>query len=496
VGDVVRDLPAALGELGWPTTVLTPSYGVLHNKRGARELEPIEARFRGVLQTVRVFEVQGSESGVRNIVLDSDLFVAGEAGRVYSSDEDSSRPFATDAPKFAFYCAAAAAWIEARESLPAVVHLHDWHAGVYAALRRFDSSFSKLAKTRTVFTIHNLAYQGQRPMRADESSFEDWFPGLSYDPAPLADPANDDVFNPMAAAIRLSDCVNTVSPSYAREIVHPSDPEAGFSGGEGLEGVLQATANDERLAGILNGCDYSEPVAKPPGWHTLLSAARTALEAWQQEQPAAAHQLALERIAAMPKRRPLHLVTSIGRVVEQKMRLFLEPSTEGATALEAMLEQFGDGGIMMLLGSGDTHIEQRLATIAERHSNLVYFSGYSEALGDALYATGDLFLMPSSFEPCGISQMLAMRAGQPCVVHGVGGLNDTVTDGENGFVFGGRTPREQADAFVARVAHAIALRRDDPLAWDSVRDAARNARFDWKSSAEQYIRQLYDYRSH
>ena len=100
--------------------------------------------------------------------------------------------------------------------------------------------------------------------------------------------------------------------------------------------------------------------------------------------------------------------------------------------------------------------------------------------------------MPSSFEPCGISQLLAMRAGQPCVVHGVGGLRDTVYHGRSGFVFEGATPREQADQFVAMVARALELRTDDPLRWESIVASARRVRFDWRSSARQYVEHLYE----
>ena len=103
------------------------------------------------------------------------------------------------------------------------------------------------------------------------------------------------------------------------------------------------------------------------------------------------------------------------------------------------------------------------------------------------------FPMPSSFEPCGISQMLAMRAGQPCVVHGVGGLRDTVKHDETGFVFNGRSAVEQADEFVACVDQAFRLRHDDPVAWDLMCNRAAKERFNWQSSAERYIESLYEH---
>jgi len=201
----------------------------------------------------------------------------------------------------------------------------------------------------------------------------------------------------------------------------------------------------------------------------------------------------LERLNALPKRRPLHVLTSIGRIVSQKMQLFLEPLTDGRSALEHILDRLGRQGVLVMLGSGERDYERRLAAIAADHANFIFLRGYAEEFGSLLYQGGDLFLMPSSFEPCGISQMLAMRSGQPCVVHGVGGLHDTVESGSTGFVFAGATRREQAAAFVDCVQHALQLRHDHPNRWQKIRKRAAAQRFDWASSAKQYIRQLYDH---
>ncbi len=474
--------------------MLTPSYGSLHKLDGATRLFHFDARFRGETHSVTAWEVPGAEPGVRNIVLDHPLFQPDKPGVVYHGEE-ATGPYAIDGDKFAFYCSAAASYVEACDERPAAVHLHDWHAGVYAVLRRFDSSYPSLADIPTVFTIHNLSYQGQRPLDGNASSLKAWFPELEVDPALVADPADDDVFNPMAAAIRLADRVNTVSPTYAEEIVNPSDEETGFIGGEGLEDDLARRRADSGLIGILNGCDYRGTAAKPPGWQSIVDISRRTVEQWNSRQPAEVHDIALDRIARLPKRRPLHLLASVGRVVAQKMRLFLEPTLSGSTALEDILANLGDRGVLLLLGSGDAIYEEQLIDIAAANDNLVYFNGYSEALGDVLYAGGDLFLMPSSFEPCGISQMLAMRNGQPCVVHGVGGLYDTVEDGVNGFVFDGRTPLEQADGFVECVDSALKLRRDDPLHWQTIKNNAKAARFDWASAATNYVRLMYEFRS-
>ena len=139
VGDVVRDLPAALAAEGWRATVLTPSYGSLHQLPNAKADGQVLARFGGAAHEVGVWQVPGTAEAVRNVVLDHALLMPTDPGVVYHGDEDD-RPFATDASKFAFFCAAAAAWIEAQTTAPTALHLHDWHAGTLAALRAFDKN--------------------------------------------------------------------------------------------------------------------------------------------------------------------------------------------------------------------------------------------------------------------------------------------------------------------------------------------------------------------
>jgi len=487
----VRDLPRALAALGWKSTVLTPSYGAFHNLPGAQRATTLEVEFRGQRRDVRVYEL--IVDAIRTVLFEHELLAPTNAGQVYH-DDGSLRPYATDANKFALFCAAAAAWVEALPQAPDAVHLHDWHAAYYLLQREFAARHRKLSDIPTVFTIHNLSYQGQRPLRGDESSLEAWFPDMNYDVAVVADPAADDCINPMALAIRKADRVSTVSPSYAEEIQRPSDPATGFSGGEGLEAELAAAAASGRLVGILNGCDYAVALGRRPGWQRMVLAAHDTANGWLRRNPdSAVQRLALERLAALPRRRPLHVLTSIGRIVAQKMQLFLQPLGDGHSALEHLLGQMGRRGVLLLLGSGDAVYETQLLDIARRHSNLVFLRGYAETLGNLLYHGGDLFLMPSSFEPCGISQMLAMRAGQPCVVHGVGGLRDTVEDGVTGFVFSGRDPTAQATAFTERVHTALQMRHDRPNRWQAMRKRAAAQRFDWATSATHYIEQLYEH---
>ena len=487
----MRDLPIALGRLGWRVTVATPSYGSLHRVEGASRIGSVEASFGGGVESVEAWHVPGTANGVDNLVFDHPLFAAHGEGRIYFGDEPE-RPFATDATKFALFCAAAAAWVAGSEKKPDAVHLHDWHAALYLLFARFGPDAAALSRIPTVFTIHNLSYQGTRPLRGDDSSLAAWFPELRPDIDAIVDPEHGNCINPMAAAIRLADRVSTVSATYAEEICRPSDTSTGFIGGEGLERLLAEARDGGRLVGILNGCEYDRPKARRPGWMRLLAMLEAQLHDWQQRDPDnEAHMLARQRISAFPKRRPLHLLTSIGRLVAQKASLLLLDAEKGASPLQALSETLGRSSVIVILGSGEPLFEKRMLEVAHRCPNVLFLNGYSELLSDPLYAAGDLFLMPSSFEPCGISQMLAMRSGQPCVVHGVGGLRDTIEDGVTGFMFGGETSREQADNFTATTLAALEQRAADPAGWKTMCDRAREQRFSWELSAQRTIRELY-----
>jgi starch synthase len=486
VGDVIRDLPIALIAAGLNVRVITPSYGMFHKLPGTTLYRRLTVGFAGKQFIVKIFKVPVAGHPVPHYVIEHALLSPSGAGRIYVSDEPG-KPFAVDAAKFAFFSAVVAKWVNVSKSPPQVLHLNDWHTGLIAALKAFGNPDLPLAKVRTVFTIHNLAYQGIRPLLDDESSLENWFPELIPFADHLRDPRYLDCVNFMATAIRLADGINTVSPTYAREIQRSSDPATGFRGGEGLEQELREADRDGRLSGMLNGCMYPEKADRDhvPQWDDLLELIA------QHAEIIHASQQAGHWIASRRGRRPRHLLLSIGRIVEQKVPLFLEPVAGFGSALEAILAEAGPDALFIMLGSGEAVLEERFAQLARSHDNFLFLRGYVESLSGPLYVGADLFLMPSSFEPCGISQMLAMRAGQPCVVHAVGGLKDTVRDFETGFVFAGDTVREQAQNFVNSVKAALAIRHQEPARWQNIRSNAAAQRFSWEVAASQYMQRLY-----
>lgn len=491
MGDVVRDLPPALVALGCRVRVMTPAYGRFQTLPGAVRRGRFAVPFAGGVERVDRYVLPATAAGVELEVLDHPRFAPDGRGRIYSNDP-SDRPFRTDASKFAFFSAAAASVVAGDAETPDVVHAHDWHLGLYFALRALDARFARLKRIRSVLTIHNLALQGTRPLAGGDSSLETWFPQQGLGTALVADPRYADCVNPLATAIRAADRINTVSPSYAAEILEAPHPAAGLRGGEGLEGLLGEAAGQGRLVGILNGCEYPEPRATQPGWDGLVATLRRELDVWIARSGAmpGAYHLAAKRIEQLAGRAPRVLLTSIGRTVDQKLALMREPVPGHASALDAVLERLGADGCFVLLGSGDPDYEAFLAEASVRHEHFVFMRGYSDALSESLYAQGDLFLMPSSYEPCGISQMLAMRAGQPCVVHAVGGLRDTV-DADTGFPFGGATRAEQARRFVEAVDAALEMRARDPAAFERIRRAAAARRFEWAASARRYMDEMY-----
>ena len=501
IGDVIRDVPPALAAAGHSVHVLTPGYQAFSKATGAKHVTNLQVRFRGAQETVSIFKVQAMNphQNVTLWVVEHPLFAAGGVGKIYSEDPPN-RPFATDASKFALFSAAVATSVISNifGSIE-VLHLHDWHSAMVAMLRAFDPLYKSLQPIHTVYTIHNLSLQGVRPLAGDLSSLQSWFPDLQYDPVQLNDPRAPHCINPMRIGIKLSDKVHAVSPSYAKEIQLASNLEQGYFGGEGLELDLQSAAAEGRLHGILNGCEYPEQSLKTLPIFELLSSCESELLKWIANKPQveSAALVAISRITQLMRtldstvNSQSILVTSVGRITEQKILLLQQRMASGESAIDQLLTVLGHSGLFIMTGSGDHELEQFLTRVAARHKNFIFLKGYSDRISDLLYDNGDLFLMPSSFEPCGISQMLAMRRGQACLVHSVGGLKDTVINNKNGFCFNGNSLQIQAKNMILCFEQALHTKQNNPKKWQAIARAAANSRFPWSEVAADYLRLLY-----
>ena len=497
VGDVIRDVSPALAQIGWRVDVITPSHGFLHRTAGACLRGTVSFTFAGHSTTADLYAVPGKrpQAGVTQLVIDHPAFVSCQGERQIYHHDPPSCPFAFDASKYARFAAAVAGSLaQGLLAAPDVLHLHDWHAAFLLMVCRHRSAEAWLRNLWTVFTIHNLGLQGIRPLRGHESSMASWFPDMDA-ATHLADRRWPDCVNPMAAAIRLADVVHTVSPSYAEEILRPSHAPCSF-GGEGLELDLRAARERDRLFGILNGCDYtdSSPSARRTVFAHFVSDLRSEVLPWiaGRGTVSSSHLIALERLRQIEgSARPAVIFTTVTRLTAQKVYLLRAIGRNGLSGIETILASIGESGIYVVLGSGEEAYETFLDEVSARHANFVFLRGYSDACARALYDNGDVFVMPSSYEPCGITQMLAMRAGQPCIVHTVGGLRDTVRDGIDGFTFAGGTVEQQVDGLGAACARAVSLRMENPDAWRELQARAAAVRFSWTDTVTSYVAQLY-----
>jgi starch synthase len=338
-----------------------------------------------------------------------------------------------------------------------IVHANDWHAGLVPAILAGTPG----QRPASVFTMHNLAYQGVFPAAV--------YPQLGL-PADAFSADGVEFYGQVSflkAGIRYSDRLTTVSPTYAREIL---TPEYGF----GLDGLLRHRAAD--LVGILNGADYRI-------WDPALDGNLAA--------NFDAKHIALKRVckAALQDEMGLDvapeapLFVHVSRIAEQKMADVV------AEVLPALVEK---GAQCALLGDGERGLEARFVAAARQHPGRIATRiGYEEPLAHRFLASGDVLLHPARFEPCGLTQLYAMRYGTLPVVRRTGGLRDTVVDADDqglrqgiatGFAFESATA---ADLLFA-TERAIALYRQ-PLAWRKVQRQAMAQNFDWSESACRYL---------
>ncbi|WP_285162660.1 glycogen synthase [Shewanella goraebulensis] len=546
MADVIRDLPPALAKVDVYVDVAMPNYGFIAKDNNADFIAKVVVKFGANLETIDVYKIpapyltasdsQAKNSQAQNGQLTSSVylfdhhFFNSPDNQVYT-EGCADRPFAEDATKFAlFNLAVAQAYVDGVIKPVDTLHMHDWHAGMLVMLRAFAPEYAALKGIPCVFSIHNLALQGIRPIRDDVSSFTAWFPELSRlltqeQKAQICDPRYPHCINPMKMGIELSDKVHLVSPTYANEVLMPSDHQNGFFGGEGLEGSLQDKHHRGDIVGILNGCVYDESNSKSntkverikaikpvttKDISQVFEGAQQAVIKWlgKSEWIKSVDQIALSRLQILttkqskPSTECDFLMTSVGRLTDQKVLLLRQPhansgsssSANSSSTLQALLDnlkQLKPKAVFILLGSGDKQIAAEFQKVAANNDNFVFLNGYDDALSSTLYQFGELFMMPSSFEPCGISQLLAMKHGQVCIAHGVGGLRDTIADKQNGWLFEGNNLQHQSEQLLLVMKNALSLHNDKAAEYLLMRQSASEVRFTWHHAAKQYLSKLY-----
>lgn len=448
MGDVVGALPAALRALGHDVRVLLPCYSHAM-ARGASEVARLPGRGHVLLA------LQRDDLACPVWLLRTPALLR-RGGRPYA-DADG-RPWPDDATVFSELARAGARLADGRvvaDWRADVVHCHDWHSGLTPVWMLQEG-----VRAASVFTIHNLACQGHFPPAVLDAL---GLPGWLHHPAALE-------FHGSVAYIKgglvFAQQLTTVSPGYAEEILQPAE-------GYGLDGLLRYRRQD--LHGILNGIDEATWSPRTDAFLTHRYSARD-LAGKTRERSGLMKALKLDAGGDPP---PV-LIGWVNRLTRQKgADLMIE-------ALPALLEL---PVRVAMLASGEADLQDALAALARAHpGRLAVRSGFDEALAHRIYAASDLFLMPSRFEPCGLSQMYAMRYGAVPVVRGVGGLRDTVTDidedeGGTGVVFAA----DSATALIDAVRRALAA-RTDAARWQGIVTRGMGRSFSWRRSARAYER--------
>ncbi|MGR8934313.1 MAG: glycogen synthase GlgA [Gammaproteobacteria bacterium] len=452
LADVSGSLPKALAELGQDVRLILPYYHAVKIDRDIRHL----SRLRVNNCDVELLETRLPGTEVR-VVLVNYPALYGTPGNPYV--DEYGNPWSDSAERFALLCRIAVevamnrAWLDWKAD---IVHCNDWQSGLVPALLSLEHS-----RPRTVFTIHNLAYQGLFPART--------FATLNI-PGQLWHPNGLEFFGMLSfikGGLAYSDHLTTVSPSYALEI---QTPEFGY----GLEGLL--SHRQHRLTGILNGIDVEHwnPETDPYLAHTYSA---ETLDKKHPNKSALQHRVGLPVVPSLP------VIGLISRLVQQKgIDLVLECLPQ----LAALPLQF------VLLGSGDKEYEQRLLNFAHLYPQKISITiGYDEHLAHLVEAGADLFLMPSRFEPCGLNQMYSQRYGTIPIVRHTGGLADTVTDAlphtladgsASGVVF-----NQTRSGSLLEAAKRGLLLYSLPEAWKKMQKTGMRKDFSWKHSAEEYL---------
>ncbi len=454
LADVIGALPGALKAAGEQPSVIVPGYAsIVRSVESSPVVRDIPMRFGAAVERFSVLRATDPH-GVPMYLIDHPGFFArrgiyGENGKDYP---DNMR-------RFVFFGRAAA--VAAAEIVaPDVVHAHDWHsAAVPIAMRADDAIQPRLKTALSIFTIHNLAFQGI----GKREDFALLNLGAQYfSPGCLEFYGH---LNLMKGALVLCDGASTVSPAYAHEVT--TDPELGF----GLEGVLRDKGQD--FVGILNGADYDE-------WNPATDRAIAATYTPAQPDAKRVCVRALRDSLGLPNREGWPMVGMVTRMTGQKGVDLLKHALNAVMRLDLQL---------VMLANGDPVLEKFFKQAQPRYpEKLRVIIEFNETTAHRIQAGSDAFLMPSRFEPCGLTQMYALRYGTVPVARATGGLRDTVSEFDparatgNGFVFEKFDP----DEMVAAIGRMVATFRQRAT-WQRLMQNCFASDFSWERAAGQYL---------
>jgi starch synthase len=463
LADVIGSLPRALQRAGADVQVVLPKYNCINTSK--HDITPTglgaEAPLNGSVEWAGVWECKRD---VTYYFIDNPRFY----DRPHPYQENGS-DYSDNAERFIFFSRAVLELCHRFDVRPDVIHCHDWHTALIPVFLRVKKFFfAGKPPVATIFTVHNAGYQGRFSLdkfsqTSLPSNLLNFNTGIRH----------GDGINLLKGGILFSDMITTVSPRYCEEL--QSRP-----GGNGLEEVFKRRS--DRMVGILNGIDVTEwnPAADP-----FLA------QPYDANDPSGKRlcKRDLQARLGLPVRDDVPLLAAIMRFTEQK----------GTHLVEAISGYLGVADVQCLvIGSGDAAKEETFRRLSREYAGKFCaivgdFESYDQALVHRVEAGADIFLMPSLYEPCGLSQMFSLRYGAVPVVRRVGGLADTVSEynpqtGEgNGFTFFDPVP----EAFIDAVSRAITCFREQKSDWRRIMRNGMSANFSWDASADRYL-QLYE----
>jgi len=444
LGDVVGSLPAALKKNGIDARVVIPKYKSIKDEyfKECRYLGSFQTQLSWRRQSAGIIERSGDFT---TYFIENDYYFGRD--NYYGYDDDNER--------FAFFCKAVLEMLQFIDFFPDVLHCNDWQSGpVCLLLKEYFNKFADYKNIKTLFTIHNLQYQGTFSRDTLEMlDVSDWcFGNVEFYGS----------MNYMKTGLVYSDMINTVSETYAEEIKT-------FQYGYGLDGVMRSCAG--KLCGILNGIDYEkyDPATDKRIYanYTINSLDRKKINKHELQK-----ELGLEQ-------KDVPMISIISRLADQK----------GLDLVYWVAEEILSRDIQfVVLGTGEKRLEDFFINLEKRFpgkmsANILF----DDTLAQKIYAASDMFLMPSLFEPCGLGQIFSLRYGTVPIVRKTGGLSDTVTHFDaktktgNGFVFENYT----SDGLMWAINDALKVYNSGE--WKYVVENAMKCNFSWDVSAEKYI---------
>jgi starch synthase len=448
LADVGKALPLALAKMGHDVKIVMPYYKQLADKFEATDCCAPQTLFAG--HKPYDFNVKNlSLEGVQVLAVDYPEYF--DRKGLYSDDYHA---YPDNAERFAFFASAALQATKAVGFQPDIVHCNDWHTAMIPYFVSIeDTGF--FAQAKTIFTIHNGAYQGTARF-ADITYLQPHYQ--------LHSQLDGDALNFVRMGIRYANKINAVSPNYAQELLTPL-------GSHNLFNEFQNRSND--VSGILNGCDYSQwdPINDPHIAKNYHHGDLTGKKTCKAE---------LQKELGLPKKARVPVIGMVCRLTDQKGFDFILP----------MLDKLMQHDVQLaIIGTGDPEISEFLGNIADKYpKRFAFVEGFSVRKAHMIEAGSDFFLMPSLFEPCGLNQMYSLAYGTLPIVRAVGGLTDTVVDlAENpeqatGFVF----VLPDSSALLSCIQRALLFYHEAPKVLESTQLRAMQTRFTWEASAKDY----------